>query len=63
VRQTDPGDVTERKKLRETLGCKSFKWYLQNIYPEAHIPIEYKSLGRVSRLTKCLTGQLPDDSF
>lgn len=44
------GDTSERKQLRKDLSCKSFKWYLQNIYPESPMPLEYYSLGEIRNI-------------
>ncbi|XP_016837567.1 putative polypeptide N-acetylgalactosaminyltransferase 9 isoform X1 [Nasonia vitripennis] len=44
------GDVSDRKALRKNLGCKSFKWYLDNIYPELFIPGEAVASGEVRNL-------------
>ena len=53
----DAGDVSERVALRKELKCKSFKWYLVNVYPEKFIPDEnVKAFGMVSTLYKMLFG-------
>ncbi|KAK6024854.1 glycosyltransferase, group 2 family protein, partial [Ostertagia ostertagi] len=35
-------------QLRTNLQCKNFEWYLKNIYPEAPLPYDYKSLGAIA---------------
>ena len=50
VKNTEYGDITARKEFREKKECKSFKWYLENIYPESNMPLDFFALGEV-RLT------------
>lgn len=46
----DYGDVSSRKTLRKNLGCKSFEWYLKNIYPELFIPGESVAHGEIRNI-------------
>ncbi|KAF7665227.1 hypothetical protein LDENG_00148990 [Lucifuga dentata] len=54
----DIGNLTEQIELRKRLKCKSFKWYLENVYPELEAPL-VKAEGLVFNhgLRKCLTLQ------
>ena len=50
--QGDYGDVADRKNLRSDLKCKSFKWYLTEVYPELFIPGEAIASGEVTPIIK-----------
>ncbi|KAH7645656.1 putative polypeptide n-acetylgalactosaminyltransferase 9 [Dermatophagoides farinae] len=43
----DYGDVSSRKALREKLHCKSFDWYIKNIYPELFVPGDAIASGEI----------------
>lgn len=35
----DVGNLTQQRELREKLKCKSFKWYLDNVFPDLKAPV------------------------
>ncbi|XP_045155219.1 polypeptide N-acetylgalactosaminyltransferase 5 isoform X2 [Echinops telfairi] len=35
----DAGNLTQQRDLRRRLKCKSFKWYLENVFPDLKAPI------------------------
>ena len=52
ARNMDYGDISERVALRKKLGCKSFKWYIENVYPDVQMPeLNPPASGEVRLLT------------
>ncbi|XP_062868495.1 polypeptide N-acetylgalactosaminyltransferase 18 [Trichomycterus rosablanca] len=58
----DIGDITERKALRKRLQCKTFRWYLVNIYSEMRMYTDTIAYGvlRNSLKTDVCLDQGPD---
>jgi polypeptide N-acetylgalactosaminyltransferase len=41
------GDISGRVKLRNDLGCKSFKWYMETVFPDQFDPSKALAYGNV----------------
>lgn len=54
-------DVSERKLLRNKLECKSFRWYLDTVWPSNFFPGHDRFFGQVRSLArgKCLARPQP----
>uniref|UniRef100_A0A4W4HIP2 Polypeptide N-acetylgalactosaminyltransferase n=1 Tax=Electrophorus electricus TaxID=8005 RepID=A0A4W4HIP2_ELEEL len=52
------GNIRGRQELRKNLMCKSFKWYLDNVYPELKVPDDSDAKSGVIRQRQnCLEAQ------
>ncbi|KAM9032435.1 polypeptide N-acetylgalactosaminyltransferase 5 [Sarcophilus harrisii] len=50
------GNLTQQRELRKKLGCKSFKWYLENVFPDIEAPIMRASGVIINEaLGKCIS--------
>uniref|UniRef100_A0A8C5DJ36 Polypeptide N-acetylgalactosaminyltransferase n=1 Tax=Gouania willdenowi TaxID=441366 RepID=A0A8C5DJ36_GOUWI len=55
------GNIRGRVELRKKLKCKSFQWYLDNVYPELKVPDDSDSRsGPIRQRQNCLESQRED---
>ncbi|PKK28653.1 polypeptide N-acetylgalactosaminyltransferase 5 [Columba livia] len=56
LKNLDVGDLTQQIQLRKKLQCKSFQWYLENVYPDLDAPLVKASGLLVNIATaRCVT--------
>ncbi|XP_074885215.1 polypeptide N-acetylgalactosaminyltransferase 5 isoform X1 [Buteo buteo] len=56
LKNLDVGDLTQQIQLRKKLRCKSFRWYLENVYPDLEAPL-VKASGLLVNvaMARCVT--------
>ncbi|KAH9513364.1 Polypeptide N-acetylgalactosaminyltransferase 5, partial [Bulinus truncatus] len=57
----DVGDISNRKSLRANLQCKSFDWYLKEVYPDLYLPLNTTAIGKIqssSDATLCVVSDV-----
>ncbi|XP_077178711.1 polypeptide N-acetylgalactosaminyltransferase 16 isoform X3 [Paroedura picta] len=54
------GSIADRVEQRRKLNCKSFQWYLENVYPELKIPEKELIPGIIKQGINCLESQGQD---
>ena len=59
----DCGDVSKRKQMRKDMKCKSFQWYLENVYPQLQVLILItKGICFLCAMMRSNVFQLPRDT-
>ncbi|XP_032478235.1 polypeptide N-acetylgalactosaminyltransferase 16 isoform X2 [Phocoena sinus] len=54
------GSVGTRIEQRKKMNCKSFRWYLDNVYPELTVPVKEVLPGIIKQGANCLESQGQD---
>ncbi|TKC48278.1 hypothetical protein EI555_012355 [Monodon monoceros] len=54
------GSVATRIEQRKKMNCKSFRWYLDNVYPELTVPVKEVLPGIIKQGANCLESQGQD---
>ncbi|XP_068603762.1 polypeptide N-acetylgalactosaminyltransferase 15-like [Brachionichthys hirsutus] len=45
IRQSENPDIADRLRLKRSLACKDFHWYLKTVYPQLYIPEDRPALS------------------